>query len=81
MAVADRVLRRPVIDAQTVAGELAIPPVSACTAIERLGGVVYSINGFQAAADFAGEARNPRRTVPLAIIAGIGLAVLVYLAL
>jgi len=40
-----------VIDAQTVAGELAIPPVSARTAIERLGGVVYSVNGFQAAAE------------------------------
>ena len=46
-----------------------------------VGGVVYSVNGFQAAADFAGEARDPQRTVPRAIIAGIALAVLVYLAL
>jgi len=46
-----------------------------------VGGVVYSVNGFQAAADFAGEARDPERTVPRAIIAGIALAVLVYLAL
>jgi len=46
-----------------------------------VGGVVYSVNGFQAAADFAGEARDPQRTVPRAIIAGIELAVLVYLAL
>lgn len=45
------------------------------------GGIVYSVNGFQAAADFSGEARNPRRDVPRAIIAGIGLAVLVYLLL
>jgi len=54
---------------------------SAALSALAVGGVVYSVNGFQAAADFAGEARNPRRTVPLAIITGIGLAVLVYLAL
>jgi amino acid transporter len=45
------------------------------------GGIVYSVNGFQAAADFGGEARNPRRDVPRAIIAGIGLSVLLYLLL
>jgi amino acid transporter len=45
------------------------------------GGIVYSVNGFQAAADFGGEARNPRRDLPRAIIAGIGLAVLLYLLL
>ncbi len=26
------------------------------------GGIVYSVNGFQAPVDFSGEARNPRRT-------------------
>ncbi len=45
------------------------------------GGIVYSVNGFQAAADFGGEARNPRRDLPRAIIAGIVLAVLLYLLL
>jgi amino acid transporter len=45
------------------------------------GGIVYSVNGFQAAADFGGEARNPRRDLPRAIIAGISLAVLMYLLL
>jgi amino acid transporter len=45
------------------------------------GGVVYSVNGFQAPIDFSGEARDPRRTVPLAVLAGIGLAVPLYLAL
>jgi len=45
------------------------------------GGIVYSVNGFQAPVDFSGEARNPRRTVPLAVLAGIGLAVLTYLLL
>jgi amino acid transporter len=46
-----------------------------------VGGVVYSVNGFQAAADFSGEARNPSRDVPRAIILGIALAVLVYVLL
>lgn len=46
-----------------------------------VGGVVYSVNGFQAAADFSGEARNPERDVPRAVVAGIGLAVLLYLLL
>jgi amino acid transporter len=45
------------------------------------GGIVYSVNGFQAAADFSGEARNPHRDVPRAILAAIGLAVLGYLLL
>lgn len=46
-----------------------------------VGGVVYSVNGFQAAADFSGEARDPERDVPRAVVAGIGLAVLLYLLL
>lgn len=45
------------------------------------GGIVYSVNGFQAAADFGGEARNPSRDLPRAIIAGIALAVGMYLLL
>jgi amino acid transporter len=31
--------------------------------------------------DFSGEAANPRRTVPLAVLGGIGLSVLLYLGL
>jgi amino acid transporter len=45
------------------------------------GGIVYSVNGFQAPVDFSGEARDPRRTVPLAVLGSITLAVLLYLAL
>ncbi|NMO91513.1 APC family permease [Actinomycetospora sp. TBRC 11914] len=45
------------------------------------GGIVYSINGFQAPVDFSGEARSPSRTVPLAVLGSIGAAVLVYLGL
>ena len=45
------------------------------------GGIIYSVNGFQAPVDLSGEARNPRRSVPLAVLGSIGLAVLLYLGL
>ncbi|MDT7745584.1 MAG: hypothetical protein QOE59_4662 [Actinomycetota bacterium] len=45
------------------------------------GGIVYSLNGFQAPVDFSGEARDPRRTVPLAVLGSIGAALLLYLGL
>lgn len=45
------------------------------------GGIVYSLNGFQAPVDFSGEARNPRRTVPLAVLGSIAAALLLYLGL
>ncbi|MCM2430030.1 APC family permease [Streptomyces sp. RKAG337] len=54
---------------------------AACLTALASGGIVYSVNGFQAPLDFSGEARNPRRNVPGAVLTGIGLAVLVYLGL
>ena len=45
------------------------------------GGIIYSVNGFQAPVDFSGEARNPRRTVPLSVLGAIALAVVLYVAL
>jgi amino acid transporter len=45
------------------------------------GGIVYSVNGFQAPVDFSGEARDPRRTVPRAVLGSIAAAVLLYLGL
>ncbi len=53
----------------------------ACLTALSSGGIVYSVNGFQAPLDFSGEARDPRRTLPRSVLAGIGLAILVYLAL
>ncbi|UNO43641.1 APC family permease [Streptomyces sp. MST-110588] len=54
---------------------------AACLTALAGGGIVYSVNGFQAPLDFSGETRNPRRSIPAAVLAGIGLAVLMYLAL
>ncbi|POX36911.1 amino acid transporter [Streptomyces sp. Ru73] len=53
----------------------------ACLTALAGGGIVYSVNGFQAPLDFSGETRNPRRTLPAAVLTGIGLAVLMYLVL
>ncbi|MEV5510779.1 APC family permease [Streptomyces orinoci] len=54
---------------------------AACLSALAGGGVVYSVNGFQAPLDFSGEARHPRRTIPASVLTGIGLALLMYLAL
>ena len=44
-------------------------------------GIVFSFNGFQSPVNLAGEARNPERSVPLAIFGAIALATIVYLLL
>ncbi|WP_411144606.1 APC family permease [Streptomyces sp. x-80] len=54
---------------------------AACLTALAGGGVIYSVNGFQAPLDFSGETRNPRRTIPAAVLTGIALAVAMYLAL
>ncbi|NUS44504.1 MAG: APC family permease [Mycobacteriaceae bacterium] len=54
---------------------------AACLSALAGSGIVYSVNGFQAPLDFSGEARNPRRTVPIAVLSGIALALVMYLAL
>ncbi|MEV4738964.1 APC family permease [Streptomyces sp. NPDC049555] len=54
---------------------------AACLSALAGGGIVYSVNGFQAALDFSGETRNPRRTIPASVLTGIGLALVMYLGL
>ncbi|MCF8566543.1 APC family permease [Alicyclobacillus tolerans] len=44
-------------------------------------GIVFAFLGFRQAVDFAGEAKNPQRTVPLAIIMAISLGAVVYVLL
>ncbi|HEY2345504.1 MAG TPA: APC family permease [Xanthomonadaceae bacterium] len=44
-------------------------------------GIVFSYNGFQSPVNMAGEARNPGRNLPLAIVGAIGLATVVYILL
>jgi amino acid transporter len=44
-------------------------------------GIVFSFNGFQAPVNLAGEARNPGRSVPFAVIGSILIAAVVYVLL
>ncbi len=44
-------------------------------------GIVFSFNGFQSPVNLAGEARDPGRSIPFAIIGAIALATVVYLLL
>lgn len=44
-------------------------------------GIAFSYLGFRQAVDFASEARNPQRDIPLAIIIALAIAFVVYLLL
>ncbi|MDF3982274.1 APC family permease [Luteibacter sp. PPL201] len=61
-------------------GSHAIDISSILTAV-AISGIVFSFNGFQSPVNLAGEARNPGRNVPLAVIGSILLATVVYVLL
>jgi amino acid transporter len=44
-------------------------------------GIIYAYTGFQGPIDLSGEARNPRRDVPRAVVASLALSLLLYLLL
>ncbi len=44
-------------------------------------GIVFSFNGFQSPVNLAGEARNPARSVPFAVLGSILLALVIYVLL
>ena len=44
-------------------------------------GIVFSFNGFQSPINMAGEARNPARDVPIAVLGSIALATVIYVLL
>jgi len=44
-------------------------------------GIVFSFNGFQSPVNLAGEARNPGKSIPFAILGSIALATIVYVIL
>ncbi|MET0935817.1 MAG: APC family permease, partial [Luteibacter sp.] len=61
-------------------GTHAIDISSILTAV-AISGIVFSFNGFQSPVNLAGEARNPGRSVPMAVIGSILLATVVYVLL
>jgi len=46
-----------------------------------IGGIVFAFNGFKLAAEMAGDCRNPKVALPIAIIGSILICLLVYLLL
>ncbi len=44
-------------------------------------GIVFSFNGFQSPVNLAGEARNPGRSVPFAVLGSIAIAAVIYVLL
>lgn len=44
-------------------------------------GIVFSYNGFQSPVNLAGEARNPGKSIPFAVLGSIALATIVYVIL
>lgn len=44
-------------------------------------GIIYAYTGFQGPIDLAGEAKNPRRDIPRAVITALLLSILLYVAL
>src|SRR5438046_720299 len=45
------------------------------------GGVIFAGLGFEQAVQLGGETRNPRRNIPFAIIGGMSVAIVLYIAL
>jgi amino acid transporter len=45
------------------------------------GGIIFAFNGFKQAAEMAGEAKNPGRSVPLAIILSIVICAIIFILL
>lgn len=45
------------------------------------GGVIFAFNGFKQASEMAGEAKNPHRALPLAIIGSVLICLLIFLCL
>jgi len=46
-----------------------------------IAGIVFSFNGFQSPVNLAGEARNPGKSIPFAIVCSILLATVIYVLL
>jgi amino acid transporter len=65
----------------TSAGGFAPYGWSAVLSAIASGGLIYALNGFQPPVDLSGEARNPRRNIPRAILISIGASAVLYILL
>ena len=44
-------------------------------------GIAFAFNGFKQACEMAGEARNPKKSLPIAVIGSIAMCLLIYMSL
>ena len=45
------------------------------------GGIIFSFNGFKQAAEMAGEAKNPKKSIPIAIVGSVVICLIMFLLL
>jgi amino acid transporter len=64
-----------------VHGEPHVLDMAAVLTAVATAGIVFSYNGFQSPVNLAGEARNPARSIPFAVLGSIGIATVVYVIL
>lgn len=62
-------------------GDAHVIDLAAVLTAVATAGIVFSFNGFQSPVNLAGEARNPGRSIPFAVLGSIALATVVYLIL
>ncbi|MFJ8040102.1 APC family permease [Kitasatospora sp. NPDC096147] len=65
----------------TSGGGFAPNGASAVLTAVATSGIVWAFNGFQSPVNLAAEAKNPGRSLPIAVLGSIGIALLVYLGL
>lgn len=65
----------------TAFGGFAPQGIDGIFAAVSAGGVMFSLFGFRTAVDMAGEAKDPQRTVPLAIIGAVVISLVIYVLL
>lgn len=63
------------------AGGAYTPDFAAVLTAVATAGIVFSYNGFQSPVNLAGEARNPSRSVPFAVLGSIAIAAVIYVLL
>lgn len=62
-------------------GDAHVIDLAAVLTAVATAGIVFSFNGFQSPVNLAGEARNPGRSIPFAVLGSIALATVVYVIL
>jgi amino acid transporter len=65
----------------SVLGQFAPYGWSAVFTAVATSGIIFAFNGFQSPVNLAGEARNPSRSIPFAVIGSILLALVLYVLL